>query len=143
MMGRTSKRAALISALGAVGLLIAACDEGPRTSPSVTRDDFTAAGKVWPLSVPNGEVGCSPNKRDRNADAIWFKAPDGVVYALNSFASDEKGYADLDPIWLEDAKANAELAAAFPGETLPSPNRLSIADLMERAREICYSASLR
>jgi hypothetical protein len=74
---------------------------------------------------------------------VWFKAPDGTRYGLNSYASAEKGFADLIPIWAEDEKMNAKLEAAFPGQALPTRNRLSIGDLTERAISICYSAKIK
>ncbi|NBB65871.1 hypothetical protein GVN18_42160 [Pseudomonas sp. ODNR1LW] len=133
---------AFLSASIALIVGVASCDTPPAASPVVTREGFIAAGKVWPVTVENGEVGCTPNKIHRDADALWFRGPDNVVYGLNSYASVQNGYADLEPIWLEDEKANAEVEAAFPGQKLAEPRRLAIGDLAERAREICYSAPL-
>lgn len=141
-MFRLSLSASLIPASIALLVGVTSCDSPPAASPTVTREAFLAAGKVWPVAVESGEVGCTPNKIDRDADAIWFRGPNTVTYGLNSYASVQNGYADLKTIWLEDEKANAEVEAAFPGQKLVEPRRLSIGDLAESAREICYSTPL-
>lgn len=137
-------RSRRLTAIGtAVVTLLSGCSSPPPRSPIVTEAEFVAAGKLWPLTIAAGEVGCTPNSEDRRGDAVWFKAPDGTQYGLNSYASAEKGFADLIPIWAEDEKMNAKLAAAFPGQALPTRNRLSIGDLAERAFTMCYSAKLK
>lgn len=133
---RSGRQLVAILAAAAVHL-VAACGPSP-TDHRVSEEAFKAEGKVWPLTVASGEVGCTPNQTDRSGDAIWFKASTGTRYGLNSFAKVELGFSDLTPIWREDERANAEIAAAFPGETLPMTNRLSIGDLAASAQQTCY-----
>ena len=145
-MGRSLGYAAGCQWLGmilvAAAVALSACSSPAQPDPAVTKDQFLAAGKVWPLTVDHGDVGCTPNPRDRRGDAFWFRAPNGTRFGLNSYASEEQGFADLTPIWAEDAKMNAEVEAAFPGQKLPVPNRLSIGDLADAAQLICYAAKL-
>jgi hypothetical protein len=127
------------AAIGAALLLIlvlfaaSLAPHGPTSAEhQVSRAEFERAGSVWPLSVERGEIGCS-------GLAAWFRAPDGTVYGLNGFATGERGYADVTPIWLEDAAANTEWRANT-GVDPRYPTRLSIGDLLDRANALCEDA---
>jgi hypothetical protein len=98
-------------------------------SPLVTRERFEAAGLRWPLAVDGGIVGCT------GVDA-WFQAPDGTVYGVNGFATEEQGYADITLIWLEDEGANAAWERAT-GSRPRHPTRINIGDLLNRANAQC------
>lgn len=95
----------------------------------VSRTEFEVAGLVWPVSVERGEVGCT-------GLAAWFRAADGKTYGLNGFASTERGYADLEPIWLEDSAANTAWRENT-GTEPTYPTRRSIGDLLDRANREC------
>lgn len=107
----------------------------------VTKQQFVSEGKIWPISPDHGEVGCTLNRFSDDGDALWFKAPNGKTYGLNSFASVEDGFADITPIWLIDEAANAELQQLFSGQKLKEPRRISIGDLMKKAKEVCQISS--
>lgn len=128
-------RSAKISVAGLfIGIL--GCGEG--SSPlNVSRDSFAAEGKVWPLSVEKGQVGCVRNPENPEAEARWFRAPDGRLYGLNGFATEEAGYSDLTPIWLQDETRLAQLREAFPDQPVTFPVLVSIADLAEEAGKGC------
>lgn len=98
----------------------------------VSRTEFEGAGLVWPVSVERGEVGCTDL-------AAWFRTANGRTYGLNGFASTERGYADLEPIWLEDGVANAAWRENT-GTEPTYPTRLSIGDLLDRANGFCDDA---
>ena len=103
-------------------------DADGRTS----RSAFEAAGKTWPLSVAEGRLGCS-------GLAYWFEVPNGARYGLNGFATVAHGYLDLTPIWLPDAKLQAQLRAGggVPGYV----PRQDISDLSDGASRLCKPAT--
>lgn len=115
---------------------LAACGQ-KADSLEVSREAFLAQGKVWPLSVQSGQVGCVKNADDPRAEARWFRAPDGKLYGLNGFATPETGYSDITPIWLEDEAQNRQLQEAFPDQEVTIRNRLNIGDLMDEAAKGC------
>lgn len=98
-------------------------------SPLVSSESFLAEGLRWPLSVEGGVVGCT-------GPAAWFQAPDGTVYGVNGFATQEQGYADITSIWLEDEGANAAWERAT-GSRPRHPTRINIGDLLNRANAQC------
>jgi hypothetical protein len=111
---------------------------GQKAEPlEVSQETFLEQGKVWPLSVQSGQVGCVKNAQDPRAEARWFRAPDGKLYGLNGFATSDAGYEDITPIWLEDIVRNRQLQEAFPDQTVTIRNRLSLGDLMEEAAKGC------
>ena len=126
----------LVLALSITFAGLAAC--GQKADPlEVSREAFLAQGKIWPLSVQSGQVGCVKNAQDPRAEARWFRAPDGKLYGLNGFATPEAGYEDITPIWLEDEAQNRQLQQAFPDQTVTIRNRLYIGDLMDEAAKGC------
>ncbi len=126
----------VLAVLLVAGGLLAGCGSKDRTI-DVTRDGFIADGKVWPLSVNSGKVGCTPNPRDPDAEARWFIGPDGTKYGLNGFATVADGYADLTPIWLPDDVINQQVREAFPDEPVRVVTRLSIGGLSDLAATTC------
>lgn len=112
---------------------IAACGSKSETI-DVSRAEFEAAGKPWPLTVDTGRVGCK--SLDLKAEERWFEAG-GVKYGLNSFATVDKGYADITPIWRENVELTREVEAMFPGQKLKSVNRISIGGLSDVASTAC------
>lgn len=121
--------------VAAVALIAVSGMAGCGTRPvEVSRAEFLAKGKVWPLSVESGQVGCSTEPR---GEARWFRAPDGKLYSLNGFATPEAGYADLTPIWLDDRARLRQLQEAFPDQPVTMPVRLSIGDLSDEAAKAC------
>jgi hypothetical protein len=67
--------------------------------------------------------------------AYWFKSDRGTKYGLNGFASEEKGYAPIEPIWAEDSKMMAELRAA--GVNDGPILRVNIGDMIDEASKVC------
>jgi hypothetical protein len=129
--------------LGLAGML-AACsagetDKGLRT---VTQADMEAAGKKWPLSASEGQVGCTDGfdvHTRQETDAYWIQIGD-EKYGLNGWASTAAGYADLEPIWRMDGEANEKMVALV-GPTAKGKvhNRISISDLQTEAAKQCSS----
>lgn len=93
----------------------------------VTRHDFEARGKRWPLTVDAGTLGCTGVAR-------WVEV-DGVRYGLNGFATSERGYREIEPIWAVDAGMVAELKTA--GASNDPPVRINIGDMIEEAGTLC------
>lgn len=60
-------------------------------SVPVSRAQFEADRREWPLTVDHGRVAS-------NGAAVWFEAPDGTLYALNGIAMALPEYADITPI---------------------------------------------
>lgn len=93
----------------------------------VSRQDFERAGKRWPLTVEAGTLGCSEPAR-------WIEVG-GLRYGLNGFATEERGYKEIEPIWARDEEMAAQLkAASVPNEP---PLRVNIGDLIEEAGRFC------
>lgn len=112
---------------------MAACGSKPDTI-EVSRAKFEATGKQWPLTVDAGRVGCK--SLDLDAEERWVEAG-GVKYGLNSFATTNKGYADITPIWRENVRLTKEVEAMFRGQKLKSVNRISIGGLSDLASTAC------
>lgn len=125
-----------------VGLLaltmISGCNAQPEghaaSAKVVTKAEFEAAGKRWPLTADTAKVGC-------NDGLSYYVDVHGTRYALNGFAMSHDQYADLKPVWLEDAELNAKMAAAskemFPNDPAPPKIWISIGDLMNAAKSTC------
>ncbi|SKC77661.1 Protein of unknown function [Krasilnikoviella flava] len=64
----------------------------------ISADIAAEEGWDWPLSVDSVTYMCG------EGNAIIVKA-DGELYALNGLAKGQ-GYADLDPIWLDDPEVD-------------------------------------
>lgn len=126
-----------IGIVAAVLLGVSAMGCSNDVATQVTREAYEGAGKTWPLSVANGEVGCDKIDGPYDADARWFLAPDGTRYGLNGFATEAAGYKDITPIWLEDEAMNRQVQKAFPNEPLRIRNRLSLGALIDDAGEKC------
>jgi hypothetical protein len=127
-------RANLISLSAIVALLaLASCSDAP-AGQAVSRSDFERSGRVWPLTVDQGRVGCS--KARNGQDAIWFETTAGVRYAIGSWAIAHGGYLDLKPIWAEDVAFNDRTASIFPEEPRGQV-RLNIGDLRDEASKLC------
>ncbi len=72
-------------------------------------------------------MGCTGN-------AAWIEV-DGTRYGLNGFATETSGFADIKPIWAEDAKLNKQLSANGGGG---GPlMRINISDLIDEALKRC------
>jgi len=127
-------RGALATSVAAA-LAVAACDGASPPEPvpvgkPVTRAEFEQAGLKWPLNVDRGRVGC-------HGTALWFRSEDGVTYGLNGVANGSGRYAEIEPIWVENAKLMGEIrAAGLPkGPTI----RVNIGDLINEASKVCPS----
>ena len=72
-------------------------DEGP--GRPVTAAEFKAAGKTWPLTVPEARVGC-------DAPGALFVLFGGKKYGLNDWAARKDGYVDLGEIRSEAKKGS-------------------------------------
>lgn len=96
----------------------------------VSRAEFEAAGKKWPLSVDGGFVGCT------GTGARWFETRDGQRFGLNGLASSRNGYEDIKPIWLENKEFN-ELMTVENGGPPTTTIRISIFDLSQAAAAHC------
>jgi len=110
----------------------------PLTSPpihevAVRRDEFEAAGKVWPFEPASGTVGCGGP-----LSALWYQAPSGRRYALNGTANAHMSLPWPNEIWLQDRVVAEAIQREFG--YWPSPEesgRLSTSDIMEAARGTC------
>lgn len=92
-----------------------------------TKSEFEAKGLKWPLSVTAGTLGCTNQAR-------WIEIDD-VQYGLNGTASVERGYSEIDPIWLTDEKMAADLkAAGIPNDP---PLKVNIGDMIAEAGKLC------
>lgn len=127
---RGSLTALIVAAIGT-----AACDGAGSSEPDaigkpVTKAEFEQAGLQWPLTVGRGRVGC-------DGMALWFRSEDGVTYGLNGVANGSGRYAEIEPIWAENAKLMGEIrAAGLPeGPTI----RVNIGDLINEASKVCPS----
>lgn len=96
----------------------------------VTKSDFETAGLRWPLTVESGQIGCDGN-------AYWFQSADGTKYGLNGFASNDAGYAAIEPIWSVDEKMMSELRAAGVNDGVVL--RVNIGDMIREAEKACSS----
>jgi hypothetical protein len=105
------------TALAATALIVlTACGGGPGDDGDVSRSQFEADGKEWPLTVDSGTLACEPGSR------IIFEA-DGTTYAVNGLAKGDGSYADIDPIWADDGS----------GLGL----KVNISDLIEAGQALC------
>lgn len=98
-----------------------------RTSSAVSRADFEARGLKWPLSVDQARLGCTDEAR-------WAEVG-GTRYGLNGTASVARGFAEVEPIWLED-EAMAENLKALGAPNDP-PLRVNIGDMIVEAGKLC------
>ena len=78
-------------------------------------------GKKWPLTVPQGIVGCR-DKPGTSVQNLTFFDPKGKEWALNGTAS-SSGYPKIDPIWRDDPD--------LPGA------KIDIGPLTKRAANVC------
>lgn len=116
--------------LSALLLLLAGCGGNgatPIEGAQVSRSAFEQRGLRWPLTVDTGAIGCT-------AQARWFEH-DGARYGLNGFASEERGYRELEPIWAVDEEMMAQLRDA--GAETDIVMRISVGDLSEEAGRLC------
>jgi len=69
--------------------------------------------------------------------AYWFKTDDGTKYGLNGLASEEAGFAEIEPIWALNEKLMAEFRRFDEtGDEVPVL-RISIGDLISEAEKVC------
>jgi hypothetical protein len=61
----------------------------------VSRAEFEADGRTWPLTVDSGTLSCEPVNR------VIFTAG-GTTYSVNGTAKGAHQWADIDPIWADD-----------------------------------------
>jgi hypothetical protein len=79
----------------------------PQAAPPerpLTRAEFEAQGRAWPLTVDEGRIGCERVGKTSGGSTLstaYFIAPDGTRYALNGLAQ-SRGLPKVDPIWLPD-----------------------------------------
>jgi len=111
-----------------VAAMLVSC--GRQDGKPVSREQFTAAGLQWPLTVGSGRIGCDGN-------AYWFEADDGTKYGLNGMAAPNAGYQPIEPIWAEDKAAMSQLRAA--GADSNEILRINIGDMLEEASKLCGS----
>lgn len=81
-------------ALASSGLVGCGDTSSSGNSEAISEADF---GNEWPFSVDEGVLRCE------GAGAVVFEA-EGTDYAVNGTASGQ-GYAEIEPIWLEDPAA--------------------------------------
>jgi hypothetical protein len=103
------------------------------TDPSiVSEQQFKQSGKLWPLTVSQGEIGCATNSQ-------WVRV-DGVQYGLNG-VSDGFGYEDITPIWKLDypliAKLSKSKNAIVRKLATETTLRVSLGDLSTAASKFC------
>ena len=120
----TMRGESAISVLIAPLALLVSCT-APAGAPNVSAADFEKNGLKWPLTVPDGTIGCSNG-------AIWFERA-GVRYGVNGRAQ-PPAYRSIDPIWLEDAEMTAAYRKA--GGNGPA-TRVDIGDLIKAGQVVC------
>lgn len=102
--------------------------ESDRSNPAAaSRAGFEARSLSWPLTVPNGTLGCT-------AMARWV-AVSGTKYGLNGMARERDGYAPLEKIWAIDEKMMSDLKAV--GGSDGPVVRISVGDMIEEAGKLC------
>lgn len=111
------------------------CSDGRPTEAArklgfVSRAEFEAGGKKWPLSVDGGFVGCT------GTGARWFETRNGQRFGLNGLASSRNGYEDIKPIWLENKEFNERMTVENGGPPTTTI-RISIFDLSQAAAARC------
>lgn len=86
-------------------LTLAACgdsDGGSSLGPNEVRVSAETEGiGEWPVTVDNGVLRCE-------ADAVYFRAPDGTEYAINGFAKGLSDGPDIEAIWDKQAGGMSE-----------------------------------
>lgn len=88
------------AALAAAGLaLLTACGGsgagGDQARGRVSRTQFEADGKTWPLTVDSGTLACEPGSH------VTFTAG-STTYAVNGGAKGEHRWPEIDRIWADD-----------------------------------------
>jgi hypothetical protein len=124
-----------VTVIVAAAFALAACDRSSPPEPApvgkpVTKAEFEQAGLKWPLTIDRGRVGC-------DGMALWFRSEDGVTYGLNGVANGSGRYAEIEPIWAENAKLMGEIRAA--GLPKRPTIRVNIRDLINEASKVCPS----
>jgi hypothetical protein len=61
----------------------------------VSREEFEAVGRTWPLTVDRGTLACEP------ASQVTFTSG-GTTYAANGTALSAGEWPEIDPIWADD-----------------------------------------
>ncbi|RWR09706.1 DUF2511 domain-containing protein [Paenirhodobacter populi] len=87
----------LLVVLGAL-VLAAVAFSRAKDGVEASREAFAGKDMVWPLTVERGKLGCS------NGNAVWFRADDGVTYAVNIPAAVR--FPKIDPIRISDHAAD-------------------------------------
>ena len=114
-MPRTMVMTALVATSVAV---LSACGGGSSATGDgdVSRSQFEADGKAWPLTVDSGTLACEPGSR------IIFTSS-GTTYSVNGLAKGDGKWAEIDPIWADDGS----------GLGL----KVNISDLIEAGQALC------
>lgn len=89
---------------------------GDAAAGEVSRAEFEAEGRTWPLTVDSGTLNCEP------ASSVTFRAG-GTTYAVNGTAKTMTDLPDIDPIWADDGS----------GLGL----KVDIGDLIEAGLDLC------
>jgi hypothetical protein len=97
-------------------IVLTACGGGSDDEGDVSRSQFQADGKEWPLTVDSGTVACEPGSR------LTFTSDD-TTYAINGLAKGDGEWAEIDPIW------------AYDGSGLGL--KVDISDLIEAGQALC------
>jgi hypothetical protein len=83
---------------------------------AVSKADFEADGRIWPLTVESGAVACE------SGTEIVFTA-EGTTYAVNGSALASGQWPEIDAIWADDS--------GIPGA------KLNISDLITAGQSLC------
>ncbi len=109
-----------------------AAHQKPRTPQAIDKATFEKRGDRWPFTIDHGRVGCSG---DSPTEEYWFEGPDGARFGLNGLATQDKGYADLNSVWLFDDTTNAELNSGRAGSG--AHFRIDIGPMIDAAKAAC------
>lgn len=99
----------------------------PPMGVPVAREDFEAHGTRWPLTVDHGHV-------VRSDDGIYFRSPDGVIWALNGPAHEY--CQDIEPIHQVDTQVRDAVVAAGGNPSQTAIPRISLAPLTRIGRDL-------
>lgn len=113
-------------------LVLVACGKARESTPlagEVTKASFEEAGLRWPLTVNQARLGC-------DGMALYVTVGDGTRYGLNGLASEEAGYAKVEPIWAVDEDTMKEFESVGGGGEVPTI-RINIGDMIDEAQKQC------
>jgi hypothetical protein len=91
-------------------------DGSGNASGDVSKSDFEADGRTWPLTVESGTVACEQGTE------IVFTADD-TTYAVNGSALSSRQWPEIDAIWADNP--------GIPGA------KIDISDLISAGQELC------